>query len=300
MIVRYMRYLCPALQAAHSMGVVHGDLKTSNIRIDPEHHAHVLDFGLASLAGDVKLSARQQRIYVTPHYTAPEQIEHPEAVDQRADIYSLGVILFELATGRVPLQAPNVEEVFRMHREVPPPRPRDLNPELPAVFDSIVLRCLEKDPERRYESALELLTELTDAIPKEARAGPGGLLTVTPSGHGKVLVIDHEDRTRVATAQRFLDCGMIAVEARGLDEALDYVVAEKPTLVLLDLEMPDALETLLLLKSNLGSAAIPVVVTARSALNEHVPAALERGAIGVLTKPVLLYMAQLLAEKYKV
>jgi predicted Ser/Thr protein kinase len=140
--------ICEALQYAHDQGVVHRDIKPENILLDKMGHVKIADFGLAKLLGtktaDSALTGPQQ-IMGTPHYMAPEQMERPLAVDHRADIYSLGVVFYEMLTGELPLG-----------RFAPPSQKVQVDVRL----DEVVLRALEKEPERRYQHASEVKTEV--------------------------------------------------------------------------------------------------------------------------------------------
>jgi serine/threonine protein kinase len=134
--------ICDALQYAHSQGVVHRDIKPENILVDRQGRVKVADFGLARLAGPrTSQVTRSSVILGTPHYMAPEQVENPAAVDHRADIYSLGVVLYEMLTGGLPLG-----------RFEPPSQKAKLSRRL----DPVVLKSLEKDPALRYQSATQL------------------------------------------------------------------------------------------------------------------------------------------------
>ena len=104
----------------------------------------------------------------TPDYMPPEQAQGQPA-DFRSDIYSLGVVLFETFTGKLPFTGDTVMEIVMAHIQEPPPRPRSVNPKLPAELEAVILRCLEKDPAKRYQTADELLEALT-AISSKAEA----------------------------------------------------------------------------------------------------------------------------------
>jgi len=150
--------VCDGLAEAHRLGVVHRDLKSSNIMIDRDGSARIMDFGIA-LAAETKDLTDRGALIGTPEYMAPEQVEGQD-VDRRADIYSLGIILFEMATGRVPFEGKTPLSVALMHRDIKPPDPRELNGHTPAPLSEIIARCLEKDPTARYQKIEDLASEL--------------------------------------------------------------------------------------------------------------------------------------------
>ncbi len=147
--------ICEALQFAHDEGVVHRDIKPENILIDKRGRVKIADFGLAKLLGqesvDHGLTATQQ-VMGTPRYMAPEQMEGTKSVDHRADIYSLGVVFYELLTGELPVG-----------RFAPPSKKVEIDVRL----DEVVLRALEKEPEKRYQHASDVKTEV-----EHIRGGP--------------------------------------------------------------------------------------------------------------------------------
>jgi serine/threonine protein kinase len=149
-----------ALSAAHAAGIVHRDVKPSNIMIATDGSIKLLDFGLARETGiDAATLTRVGVIVGTPTYMSPEQFEN-RWVDARSDIYSLGVVLFELLTARPPFVATSALALAMMHKADPPPPPRSVRSDLPAWIERVVLRCLEKDPDRRFARAEELAKEL--------------------------------------------------------------------------------------------------------------------------------------------
>ncbi|MGH9398298.1 MAG: protein kinase domain-containing protein [Terriglobia bacterium] len=152
-ILAIARQLAAALEAAHNEGVVHRDLKPQNVLIDPEGHAYVSDFGLAkSLETDSGMMTRAGEILGTPRYMSPEQVEGKPA-DHRSDIYALGLILYEMATGESPFAGESAAQMMVQRLTEKPKDPRLLNPDIPPYLSRIILRCLELDPARRYESA---------------------------------------------------------------------------------------------------------------------------------------------------
>jgi serine/threonine protein kinase/Flp pilus assembly protein TadD len=147
------------LAEAHSMGIVHRDLKPQNIMVDEGGNVRIMDFGIARSLATKGITGAGVMIG-TPEYMSPEQVEG-KPVDQRSDIYSLGIILYEMVTGRVPFEGDTPFTVGVKHKSEPPRDPKELNPQIPADFSALVLRCLAKDKESRYQSAGELLAELT-------------------------------------------------------------------------------------------------------------------------------------------
>lgn len=157
------KQICEGLAEAHRIGVVHRDLKSQNIMIDQEGHVRIMDFGIArSLRAEGLTQA--DFIIGTPEYMAPEQVDGKE-IDSRTDIYSLGVVLFEMVTGRVPFQADTALSVALKHKTEVPPAPKQLNAQIPDSLNQIIMKCLEKKRENRYRSAAELYQDL-DGVEK--------------------------------------------------------------------------------------------------------------------------------------
>lgn len=138
--------ICEALQYAHEQGIVHRDIKPENILMARDGRVKIADFGIAKIIGDGERgNLTEAQAIGTPHYMSPEQIEHPRAVDHRADIYSLGVVFYEMLTGELPLG------------KFPPPSKKV---QIDVRLDEIVLRALEKEPKRRYQQASEVKTQV--------------------------------------------------------------------------------------------------------------------------------------------
>jgi serine/threonine protein kinase len=148
--VRLGQQIATGLQYAHERHIVHRDVKTSNLFFTKDRVVKIMDFGLAKMMQEVRRAATV--IGGTPYYMAPEQATG-ENVDHRADLYALGVTLFELATGTLPFRE---GDVTWHHRHTPPPDPRSAAPDLPAPFADLVLQLLEKDPGARPASAAEV------------------------------------------------------------------------------------------------------------------------------------------------
>ena len=150
--------VCEGLAEAHRLGVVHRDLKPGNIMIDREGNAKIMDFGIARSISTKGITGAGVMIG-TPEYMSPEQVEGKE-VDQRSDIYSLGIILYEMLTGRVPFEGDTPFTIGIKHKSEIPKDPKELNAHVPSDLNRLVLKCLEKDKEKRYQSADELRADL--------------------------------------------------------------------------------------------------------------------------------------------
>ena len=147
-----------ALQAAHEKGIIHRDVKPDNILIAGSGHVKVADFGIAR-AADATTISHLGDILGSAKYISPEQAAGEE-VGPASDLYSLGVVLYEMLTGRVPFEVDTPVDVPAKHAEKPPPHPREVNAEVPEGLDAIVMRLLARDPKDRYTSAAELIEEL--------------------------------------------------------------------------------------------------------------------------------------------
>lgn len=157
---RYLARIAEAVQYAHGEGVLHRDLKPSNVLIDASDEPHITDFGLAK-ALDAAPQTLTGGVLGSPAYMPPEQaLGRVAEVTARSDVYSLGAILYELLTGRPPFQGTNLAAVIAQVKDADPVAPRRLNPGIPADLETICLKCLEKQPARRYDSAGELAGDL--------------------------------------------------------------------------------------------------------------------------------------------
>jgi serine/threonine protein kinase len=157
---RVMQQICQALDYAHSKGVIHRDIKPANIILDKQGNAFLADFGLALLTA----VGTQGEIFGTPHYVAPEQAISSKGAVPQSDLYSVGVMLYEMFTGEVPFDADSAMDVAMMHMSEPPPPPREVNPDLTPELEGVLLKALEKEPADRYQSGAELIEALDRAL----------------------------------------------------------------------------------------------------------------------------------------
>ena len=159
-VLKYATALAEALAAAHAEGVVHRDLKPQNILVNKDDQIFVSDFGLAkSFEEGAQGMTKTGAFLGTPRYMSPEQVEGKPA-DQRSDLYSYGLMLYEMAVGDVPFTGESTLKVMYQRIQEKPKSPKLINPTLPNWFVRIIMRCLERDPAARYQSAYEILADL--------------------------------------------------------------------------------------------------------------------------------------------
>jgi len=190
--LRIGRQVAASLGAAHARNIIHRDLKPENIfmQVDAEvpggERAKLLDFGIAKLAGDgVTVMTNTSTIMGTPVFMSPEQCRGAGLVDQRSDIYSLGCVLFALVTGRPPFEARGAGEIIVMHVTQDAPKASSRTTGVPAAVDRLIARCLEKDPEDRFQSGAELANAIAtvvggtppqvEKVPRSASSSPHDL-----------------------------------------------------------------------------------------------------------------------------
>ena len=166
------REIAEALAAAHAEGVIHRDLKPHNILIDRAGTAYVSDFGLAKSLAAAPDMTRSGELLGTPRYMAPEQVSGGQ-VDHRVDLYAFGLILYEMVTGTVPFHGDSAIAELLMRVQSKPPDPRTVNADTPAPLADVILRCLETNPNLRYQSAEDILADLDIGVesPTSSRRG---------------------------------------------------------------------------------------------------------------------------------
>ena len=210
-VIYLLQQIGSALDYAHRQGVIHRDVKPSNIILDLDGNAFLSDFGIARFAGEAGLTATGA--LGTPAYMSPEQATGMGEIGTPADIYSLGVVAFELLVGFLPFEAETSMALAFKHLHEPPPRPSDRNAALPAGVDDILERALAKQPGERYETASEFVLSLASVLQVAASQSPTGLQSAiempssshsTPSKPGttaeqnKVVTVLHADAAEYA------------------------------------------------------------------------------------------------------
>jgi serine/threonine-protein kinase len=168
--------ICDALEHIHARGVVHRDLKPENVMIDTGDHVKLIDFGIGAKAGARRLTfGKLSNIMGTAEYISPEQVKGKRG-DARTDLYALGIMLYEMLTGRTPFQGSNPFALMNARLKTAPVPAREIVPDLSPQLDCILCRALERNPDFRYGSALEFAHDLAhqDQVGLAGRAAPGG------------------------------------------------------------------------------------------------------------------------------
>jgi putative two-component system response regulator len=293
-VVAILGPIASALDHAHGHGVVHRDIKPSNILFHQDGAPVLADFGLAKMATSIGKPTANGIVLGTPEYMAPEQALG-EPVGPASDIYSLGIVAYEMLTGRVPFQAETPVAVLLSHLAKPIPPTPELTGELSGHIDDALRRALAKTAHRRFRTAGEFVVALTPAAWPNSEGLPATGATISEAlgrksrgGRSKVLVVDDSaaNRELIEACLAGVECE-IAMAADGAG-ALKAIETSPPDLVLLDVQMPDmdGYEVCRRIKSNPTLRLVPVVMlTALHDTNDRVKA-LESGADDFMSKPV--------------
>jgi serine/threonine protein kinase len=183
-VVRVLHPVGEALQYAHGQGVLHRDVKPSNILLTPDGQVFLADFGLARIAQAGESTLSQDALVGTPQYISPEQARGDSDLDARTDVYSLGVVMYELLIGRVPYQADTPYAVIHDHIYAPLPLPRSIKPGFPEALERVLLKALAKERGDRYASVAELMTAFEMAAKAIISEAPTQAMAPDPKRNG--------------------------------------------------------------------------------------------------------------------
>ncbi|NUM46684.1 MAG: serine/threonine protein kinase, partial [Anaerolineales bacterium] len=162
--LKYMTAVAEALTYAHERDILHRDVKPSNVMIDSASFPYLADFGLARIASTGESTMSQDVLIGTPHYISPEQAKGVKTLGPATDIYSMGIMLYEIVVGRVPFSADTPYAIVHDHIYKPLPMPTLVNPTVPAAVEAVLLKSLSKQPEDRYPTAVALMDAFKQAV----------------------------------------------------------------------------------------------------------------------------------------
>jgi DNA-binding NarL/FixJ family response regulator/tRNA A-37 threonylcarbamoyl transferase component Bud32 len=281
------RKICLALDYAHKAGLIHRDVKPANIYVMPNGDVKIMDMGLAMPvdASEKRLTATGS-IIGTPAYLSPEQAQGKK-LDPRTDLYSLGVVLYELVTGQLPFDADDIGAILIQHVSKPATPPSQIVVGIPNFLERAILRALEKQPDARFATAgamAEALIAPTDQLTdfSETTVAP----SVTGSRKIRVVLVDDHAILRATLATVLGNSGEIAIIGQGGDgqQAIDLADQLQPDLILLDLNMPRKSGLAALPELKAAHPEIKVLVLTGRDENAYIMRALRSGANGYMLK----------------
>lgn len=284
-----------ALHYAHEREIIHRDIKPANIMVTPEGNIKIMDLGLA-LPREAKRVTAPGMVIGTPAYISPEQAKGKD-LDHRTDIYSLGIVLFEMATGELPFNADDITALLLQHVQQAPPPPSMVNPDVSMALESIILKTLEKNRDQRFSTANTLGDALVAAssnatqVTSERLPASSESTATLPASQRKgnvirvVLADDHKLlRSTLANYLGTHDDIIVVAEAGNGDDALTETLAHQPDILLLDLNMPgkSGLDALPDIRKQAPDVKV-LVLTGRDEDN-YIMRALRSGAHGYILK----------------
>lgn len=296
-----------ALDYAHNNDIIHRDIKPANIKVTPEGQVKIMDLGLARPRAGKRVTAPGM-VIGTPAYISPEQAQGHN-LDSRTDIYSLGIVLYEMITGELPFNADDITALLLQHVQQPPEPPSKVIPNLPRALETVILKVLEKNPNRRFQSMETFAKALRASLPTTAELGANGdssdgaglkpdwaktvqtdkLRDPSSRSRGNVLRIlladDHTIlRKTLASFIETRDEYIIIGEASDGNEALKSTLELHPDLLILDLNMPKKSGLEILPQVKVKAPEVKVLVLTGRDDDAYIVRALRAGANGYILK----------------
>jgi serine/threonine protein kinase/DNA-binding CsgD family transcriptional regulator len=301
-VVELGRQIALALHYAHEREVIHRDIKPANIKVTPQGHVKIMDLGLALPREAVRVTAHGM-VIGTPAYLSPEQAQGHD-LDHRTDIYSLGIVLYEMVTGQLPFNADDIGALLLQQVKQPPPPPRLISSEIPPALEAVILKTLEKSPARRYQSCGALAAALEASLAQagadnQSGSGPAHstwadtLQAPSPGTASRpqrrtlrvILADDHSLLRRslsalLETREEFV----VVAEAGDGETALQQTLSIQPDVLLLDLNMPRRGGLDILPEVRAGAPDVKVLVLTGREEEAYIVRALRAGAHGYILK----------------
>jgi len=239
-VCRDLRDIASALDYIHSQGIIHRDIKASNVLIGADGRCYLSDFGIARRTADATQLTSTGNVLGTVDYVAPELFETNRKADALSDLYSLGVLLYEMVTGQLPFTAENQIALVTMHMTKRPPSPRSIVPHVPAQVERVMMKALEKKPEQRYGSAIDLANAFCRAVAVSKNGAKAALATEeeqaplvlpsleplqpapVPGQHEVSPYYDYQDYQTVAAPEQFLPARAGAAPSTPVEAAQSY------------------------------------------------------------------------------
>jgi serine/threonine protein kinase len=301
MVIELGRQIAQALHYAHEREVIHRDIKPANIKVTPQQVIKIMDLGLALPREAVRVTAHGM-VIGTPAYLSPEQAQGHN-LDHRTDIYSLGIVLYEMATGQLPFNADDIGALLLQQVRQPPPPPRIISSEIPPALEAVILKTLEKNPARRYQSCGALAAALeacladtqtdhpTDSGPLHSTWVDTTQAPAPPAADLKrrtlrvILADDHSLlRRSLAALLETREDFVVVAEAGDGETALQQTLAIQPDVLLLDLNMPRRGGLEILPEVRAGAPNVKVLVLTGREEEAYIVRALRAGAHGYILK----------------
>ncbi|MCU0474771.1 MAG: protein kinase [Anaerolineae bacterium] len=288
-LVRLGAQIARALHYAHEKGIVHRDIKPANIKVTPDGQIKIMDMGLA-ITKDTQRVTAHGMVIGTPAYLSPEQAQG-QALDARTDIYSLGICLYEMATGKLPFNSDDIASLLLQQvKSAPPPINQSVS-KFPPALEAVILKSLEKQPPRRYQTAAQLAEALESAL-EEAPTSPEAQRSTRVSSSTdrtrtlRIMLADDHTLLRQTLASMLETSGnyVVVAQAGSGETALEKVLAVQPDLLLLDLNMPGKSGLDILPDIRRLAPQVKVIVLTGREEDVYIVRALRSGAHGYVLK----------------